>query len=136
MSLDHLPALNPASPLASLRGHHVAVRVPDFEVAKRWYIEKLDFRLIETRLELFEAGAADRMVRARLDSRPDAEPSGRQRLRLAPVALFHATHRHHSCDGASYAFPRASYCTETTKVGTGSTNVRRRWQERNAAPCV
>jgi lactoylglutathione lyase/glyoxylase I family protein len=46
MSLDNPPALNPNSPLASLRGHHVAVRVPDFETAKRWYVEKLDFRVI------------------------------------------------------------------------------------------
>ena len=46
MSLDHPPALNPGSPLASLRGHHVAVRVPDFAAARRWYVEKLDFRVI------------------------------------------------------------------------------------------
>lgn len=29
-----------------MKGHHVAVRVPDFEAAKRWYVEKLDFRVI------------------------------------------------------------------------------------------
>lgn len=46
MSLSHLPAKNPASPFASMKGHHVAVRVPDFEAAKRWYVEKLDFRVI------------------------------------------------------------------------------------------
>lgn len=46
MSLKNLPPLNAASPLASLKGHHVAVRVPDFETAKRWYVEKLDFRVI------------------------------------------------------------------------------------------
>jgi lactoylglutathione lyase/glyoxylase I family protein len=46
MSLSNLPAQNPASPFASMKGHHVAVRVPDFEVAKRWYVEKLDFRVI------------------------------------------------------------------------------------------
>jgi lactoylglutathione lyase/glyoxylase I family protein len=46
MSLTQLPALNPTSPLASLKGHHVAVRVPDYELAKRWYVEKLDFRVI------------------------------------------------------------------------------------------
>ena len=28
------------------RGHHVAVRVQDFEVAKRWYMEKLDARVV------------------------------------------------------------------------------------------
>jgi glyoxylase I family protein len=29
-----------------MHGHHVAVRVPDFDTAKRWYVEKLDFRVI------------------------------------------------------------------------------------------
>jgi lactoylglutathione lyase/glyoxylase I family protein len=46
MSLSNLPAKNPASPFASMKGHHVAVRVPDFEAAKRWYVEMLDFRVI------------------------------------------------------------------------------------------
>jgi lactoylglutathione lyase/glyoxylase I family protein len=46
MSISNLPAKNPASPFASMKGHHVAVRVPDFEAAKRWYVEKLDFRVI------------------------------------------------------------------------------------------
>ncbi|HSI59852.1 MAG TPA: VOC family protein [Ideonella sp.] len=46
MSLSNLPPLNTTSPFASMKGHHVAVRVPDFEAAKRWYVEKLDFRVI------------------------------------------------------------------------------------------
>jgi lactoylglutathione lyase/glyoxylase I family protein len=29
-----------------MKGHHAAVRVPDFEAAKKWYVEKLDFRVI------------------------------------------------------------------------------------------
>jgi len=29
-----------------MKGHHVAVRVPDFAAAKRWYTEKLDFRVV------------------------------------------------------------------------------------------
>ena len=33
------PAHDSASPLADMRGHHVAVRTPDLESAKRWYIE-------------------------------------------------------------------------------------------------
>lgn len=36
---------NPLSPLASLRGDHVGVRVPDLQSAVAWYKEKLDFRL-------------------------------------------------------------------------------------------
>jgi catechol 2,3-dioxygenase-like lactoylglutathione lyase family enzyme len=46
MSLTQLPAPNSRSPFASMKGHHVAMRVPDFEVAKRWFVEKLDFRVI------------------------------------------------------------------------------------------
>jgi glyoxylase I family protein len=41
-----LPARNSASPFADMRGHHVAVRTPDLETAKRWYVEKLDFRVV------------------------------------------------------------------------------------------
>ncbi|MDQ7251696.1 VOC family protein [Dongia sedimenti] len=40
------PARNGASPFADMRGHHVAVRTPDLETAKRWYVEKLDFRVV------------------------------------------------------------------------------------------
>ena len=46
MSLTQLPAPNTRSPFASMKGHHVAMRVPDFEVAKRWFVEKLDFRVV------------------------------------------------------------------------------------------
>jgi catechol 2,3-dioxygenase-like lactoylglutathione lyase family enzyme len=46
MSLQNPPALNVTSSFASMRGHHVAVRVPDFEVEKRWFVEKLDFRVV------------------------------------------------------------------------------------------
>lgn len=40
------PAKNTASPFADMRGHHVAVRTPDFAIAKAWYADKLDFRVI------------------------------------------------------------------------------------------
>ena len=40
------PARNSASPFADMRGHHVAVRTPDLETAKRWYVETLDFRVV------------------------------------------------------------------------------------------
>jgi lactoylglutathione lyase/glyoxylase I family protein len=40
------PPRNTGSPFASMRGHHVAVRVADFETGKSWYRDKLDFRLI------------------------------------------------------------------------------------------
>lgn len=41
-----IPAKDMGSPFASMKGHHVAVRVPDFDIAKRWYVEKLDFRVV------------------------------------------------------------------------------------------
>jgi lactoylglutathione lyase/glyoxylase I family protein len=41
------PAQNRDSPFASFGGHHVGVRVPDFEAAKAWYTEKLDFRVLQ-----------------------------------------------------------------------------------------
>jgi hypothetical protein len=40
------PAPNTASPFADMRGHHVAIRNPDVEPVKRWYVEKLDFRVV------------------------------------------------------------------------------------------
>ena len=46
MSLQNPPALDTQSFFASMRGHHVAVRVPDFEAEKRFFVEKLDFRVI------------------------------------------------------------------------------------------
>ena len=46
MSLQHPPALDASSFFASMRGHHVAVRVPDFEAEKRFFVEKLDFRVV------------------------------------------------------------------------------------------
>lgn len=46
MSLSNPPAINADSPFSSMKGHHVAVRVPDFQTAKAWYVEKLDFRII------------------------------------------------------------------------------------------
>jgi catechol 2,3-dioxygenase-like lactoylglutathione lyase family enzyme len=46
MSLQNPPARNGSSTFASMRGHHVAIRVPDFEVEKRWFVDKLDFRVV------------------------------------------------------------------------------------------
>lgn len=48
MSVLTIPAKNPASPLAAMTGHHVGIRVPDFERSKNWFIEKLDFRVVHT----------------------------------------------------------------------------------------
>ena len=40
------PPRNSSSPFADMRGHHVAVRTPDLDSAKRWYVDKLDFRVV------------------------------------------------------------------------------------------
>jgi len=40
------PTKNTASPFADMRGHHVAVRTPDLETAKRFYVDILDFRVV------------------------------------------------------------------------------------------
>lgn len=40
------PAARTDSPFADMRGHHVALRTPELEAAKRWYVEKLDFRVV------------------------------------------------------------------------------------------
>ena len=34
------------SPFASARIRHAALRVPDMEASKRWFVEKLDFRVV------------------------------------------------------------------------------------------
>jgi catechol 2,3-dioxygenase-like lactoylglutathione lyase family enzyme len=39
------PTAGDASPFASWKVDHAAIRVPDFEAAIAWYTEKLDFRL-------------------------------------------------------------------------------------------
>lgn len=41
-----LPPKNTDSMFADMKGHHVAVRVPDRETAVKWYVEKLGFRVI------------------------------------------------------------------------------------------
>lgn len=41
-----LPVKNINSPFSAMRGAHVALRVPNYETSKRWYMEMLDFRLI------------------------------------------------------------------------------------------
>jgi len=46
MSVVKFPAINTSSKLASMAGNHVAVRVPDFDEALKWYVEKLDFRVV------------------------------------------------------------------------------------------
>jgi lactoylglutathione lyase/glyoxylase I family protein len=39
-------APRPESPFASAKIHHLTLRVPDAEGSKRWFVEKLDFRVV------------------------------------------------------------------------------------------
>lgn len=48
MPMPANPPQNSASPFASFRGHHVGLRVQDFEAARDWYVEKLDFRVLHS----------------------------------------------------------------------------------------
>lgn len=41
-----MPAKNRDAPLAALRMSHTCLRVPDYEVEKRWFTETLGFRLV------------------------------------------------------------------------------------------
>jgi lactoylglutathione lyase/glyoxylase I family protein len=40
------PSTNYSSPFSSMKGNHVAVRVPSLDEAKAWYSENLDFRVV------------------------------------------------------------------------------------------
>jgi glyoxylase I family protein len=46
MPMPPMPAENDATPFASMRSDHVAVRIPDVAAGKRWFVEKLDFRVV------------------------------------------------------------------------------------------
>lgn len=46
MPMPALPPKNYKTPFASMTGHHVAIRVPDFEASKKWFVEKLDWRVL------------------------------------------------------------------------------------------
>lgn len=42
-----MPEKNTSSVFNSMRGTHIAMRVPNFEASKKWYVEKLDFRVLQ-----------------------------------------------------------------------------------------
>ena len=48
MPLPADPAPNPSSPFASMRGHHTGIRYPDFEDARSFWVDKLDWRVLQT----------------------------------------------------------------------------------------
>ncbi|MEA5403191.1 VOC family protein [Arcicella sp. DC2W] len=42
----NMPALNPKSKLADISGNHIGIRVPNYDLAIKWWTEKMDFRII------------------------------------------------------------------------------------------
>jgi lactoylglutathione lyase/glyoxylase I family protein len=48
MPLPAAPARNADSPFASMQGHHTGIRYPDFESARSFWVDKLDWRVLQT----------------------------------------------------------------------------------------
>lgn len=48
MPLPENPPRNPASPFASMRAHHTGIRYPDYEDARSFWVDKLDWRVVQT----------------------------------------------------------------------------------------
>lgn len=46
MPLPPNPPRNTSSPFASTHGHHAAIRYPDFESARAFWVDKLDWRVL------------------------------------------------------------------------------------------
>lgn len=48
MPLPTPPPRNPNSAFASVRGHHVGIRCPDFEAARAFWVETMEWRVLQT----------------------------------------------------------------------------------------
>ncbi|TQS43954.1 VOC family protein [Cryptosporangium phraense] len=48
MPLPANPPRDPSSPFASMRAHHTGIRYPDFEDARSFWVDKLDWRILQT----------------------------------------------------------------------------------------
>src|SRR5262245_19978563 len=48
MPLTPAPATVTASPFSSMRGHHAAIRYPDFETAHSFWVDTMDWRVLQT----------------------------------------------------------------------------------------
>jgi glyoxylase I family protein len=46
MTAFQLPPKSPDAMFADFRHAHVCLRVPDYEAAKSWFVDKLDFRVV------------------------------------------------------------------------------------------
>ena len=48
MPLPAAPARNTDSPFSSMQGHHTGIRYPDFEAARSFWVDTLDWRVLQT----------------------------------------------------------------------------------------
>jgi glyoxylase I family protein len=48
MPLPATPPRDPGSPFASMRGHHIGIRYPDFEKARAFWVDTLGWRVLQT----------------------------------------------------------------------------------------
>lgn len=48
MPLPAAPARTTDSPFASMQGHHAAIRYPDFEAARSFWVDTMDWRVLQT----------------------------------------------------------------------------------------
>jgi glyoxylase I family protein len=48
MPLPPAPATVTTSPFSSMRGHHAAIRYPDFEAARSFWVDTMDWRVLQT----------------------------------------------------------------------------------------
>jgi lactoylglutathione lyase/glyoxylase I family protein len=48
MPLPAAPPRNPASPFASMRGHHTGIRYPDYGAARSFWVDTMEWRILQT----------------------------------------------------------------------------------------
>lgn len=48
MPLPPAPATVTTSPFSSMRGHHAAIRYPDFEAARQFWVDTMEWRVLQT----------------------------------------------------------------------------------------
>jgi lactoylglutathione lyase/glyoxylase I family protein len=91
--------INPCRALASMTGQHVGLRVPDFEASKVWFVDKLDFRVVqewdcgELRLAYLAPAANDGLLIKILGG---GSPTERPNYTDLGASLYEAGY-HHTC---------------------------------------
>lgn len=121
MTAFHLPPKSPDATFADFRHAHVCLRVPDYEAAKSWFVDKLDFRVVHEWPEpmlgvqmgyLAAAGDDGTILEVVGGNDPEASPSAESDF----VATFGFQGLHHVC----FTVPSVDRTVENLK----SRNVR------------